>query len=290
MQTVILYFRRHWRGEMGLFWSFWINLVALRLLISAAQFLIAPPSGAAPLIALPLAIFFHVLLFVWQVVGTLRAAEAEIRGGGAMAPVWGAQAGCLLAFWLALADVWGAWQSAQPTPPPDDFVERQQAARAASYDISVRDGGTTLAFQGTIAGGSTRALQAFLADHPGVQRVTLASQGGSIYEARGFAKTFREAGLETHVDGECSSACVLAFIGGTRRSLARAGQLGFHQYRVEASYDVPFAKLHFEQERDRALFQAAGVSAAFTQIMFQARADAMWFPTHDELTAAGVLN
>ena len=289
MQTVILYILRHWCGEMGLIWSFWVNLVALRLALTALQWLIAPPSGADPILTLPLAFLAHVIVFVWQVVGTLRAAEADIKGGGAMAPVWGAQLGCLIAFWLVLSDVWGAWQSAQPTPPPDDFVQRQQAARAASYSMTLRDANTTLAFQGTIAGGSTKAFKAQLEAMPSITLVTLSSEGGSIYEARGLAKVIREAGIATRVDDSCTSACVLAFIGGATRSLGRDGQLGFHQYRVDASYDVPFAKLHFEQERDRTLFEEAGVSKDFTQIMFKARAEDMWFPTRDELTAANVL-
>ena len=82
---------------------------------------------------------------------------------------------------------------------------------------------------------------------------------------------------------------VVAFIGGVNRRLAQGAKLGFHQYRIDASYDVPFANPKAEEAKDRALFEQAGVSMWFQERMFLTETNSMWFPTMDELQNARVV-
>ncbi len=66
-------------------------------------------------------------------------------------------------------------------------------------------------------------------------------------------------------------------------------RLGFHQYRVEAGYIVLGTDPKGEQERDKALYLAAGVKPEFVALMHQASPDAMWYPGKGELLDAGVI-
>jgi hypothetical protein len=72
--------------------------------------------------------------------------------------------------------------------------------------------------------------------------VRLNSQGGSLLEGMTIGNVIRDASLETLIsrDGECASACALAFLGGTRRYATGTGigrrmefgaALGFHGFR-----------------------------------------------------------
>jgi hypothetical protein len=81
----------------------------------------------------------------------------------------------------------------------------------------------------------------------------------------------------------------LAFIGGTTRRLAQGAKLGFHQYRIDATYKVPFANPKAEEAKDRNLFEQAGVAEWFLDRMFMTEPGDMWFPSSDEVRDAGVV-
>ena len=71
--------------------------------------------------------------------------------------------------------------------------------------------------------------------------------------------------------------------------LKRDARLGFHSYRVEASYSVPIADPGAEQEKDRVLFAKRNVEDWFLQKMYDRDASDMWFPAREELLSAGVI-
>ena len=287
------YLHAHWAGEQSLKWSFWVNLVALRLAIALAQSALASYApnlfSSHPLSMLSLGAFFHGVVFVWQAVGVLRAGESHIRSMGSITDMWGAQLGILVALWVVLSDSWGLWLAVYPAPVEESFAIRMDREHASRYDLTLSNDGTSLRLTGSIEFGATKAVTALLLAHPSIARLVLTSSGGNIYEARGLAKLSRQQKLATYVVENCSSACTIAFIGGVTRQLKRGARLGFHQYRVDASYDVPFADPKIEQAKDRELFMQAGVSDWFLDRMFLADANGMWFPSIDEMQNAHVV-
>ena len=287
----IQYLRSHWAGEQGFAWSFWINLVALRLLISLGQGFLSPDDPVdlseyrAPLMAI--GFFMHVVVLVWQGVGVLRAGGAHIRALGSMANSWGSILGVLVAFWLAISDLWGVWIATLPISTETPFAERMEREHAARYALSVT--GETLVLTGEIDLGVTKAAGAVLADHPEVTKFLLNSPGGNIYEARGLAGLAAVRSLQTEVTDQCTSSCTVAFIGGITRKLGPDAQLGFHQYRIAADYAVLVVDPKSEEARDAELFRKAGVAEWFLKAMFQEHPGGMWYPDHDELRSAGVV-
>ena len=287
------YVKEHWQGQQGLAWSFWINLVALRVLVSVLQEWLGPEDGQnfseSRILVLALALVFHGVLFVWQAVGVLRATEVYVRTSGAMAPVWGTQLATAVAFFWAITYAFGAWQM---TLPDSDLLKSQaelEAERAAKYSIEPSEDGLSLAITGSLELGITKRLKDQLKANPNAAQIILSSTGGNIFEARGLAKTIQQNGLNTLVVSECSSACTTAFIGGAERRVAPGGRLGFHQYRIDADYAVLKADPAREQNRDRAVFLQSGVADWFVEKMFASTASEMWFPDISELLEANVV-
>ncbi len=288
-----LYLKNHWFGRLPLWQTVWINLVSLLVFTDLLLAALIPKAAKlnAPLswsIVGPV-IIAYLALVVWQVTGTLRAMEQHIRDGGGMPAAWGIQAGLLAAFWVILANVWGLWLTTTVVIETENFEERMEREHASKYSLQVSDDGQSVQLQGEITLGVTKKFELLLNNAPNLQTVVLESGGGNIYEARGLAKRISEAGINTHVQTECSSACTLAFIGGVQRTMENAARLGFHQYRIDADYVVAFADPEAEQARDKALFAAAGVKESFLSAMFEQTAAAMWFPEKEVLLEAGVL-
>lgn len=283
----------HWRGRQGLTWSFFVNLVFLRALVFAAQdglvHVLGEDFSGHKTPVLVLAVFFHGVVFVWQSVGVLRAAESTLRARGSMAPVWGVQAATAAALFLSLSYLFGAWQLTISRPDPIKIQAEVEANRAAKYRIELAPDGQSLVLTGTLELGITRHLKTRLERYPETSQIVLTSTGGNIYEARGLAGVIRQNGLSTLVRSECSSACTTVFIGGADRKLLPGARLGFHQYRIDADYAVLGADPADEQRRDRALFLKAGVAEGFVDKMFDSGASEMWFPERAELREANVV-
>jgi hypothetical protein len=290
--TLKRYIVAHWRGEQGLGWSFFVNLVGLRTGLFVLQEMAQPDQYQDyhewAFMVLVAAFFLHGVVFVWQAVGVIRAGEAHIVHHGAIGLHWGAQLGVLVAFWLTASYALNAWQMTNDVPAYENFAEKMDRERAAKYRI-VAQPDDTLLIKGTLELGITKRLAGVLTNDTGIREVILSSEGGNIYEARGLARLFRDKDISTIVVDECSSACTTAFIGGVTRRLKSGAKLGFHQYRIEADYDVLGADPKSEERKDQMLFLDSGVKQSFVSRMHSAASGSMWYPDAGELLDAGVL-
>lgn len=153
-------------------------------------------------------------------------------------------------------------------------------------------------------------IEAILRDNPNVRTLQLNSTGGDIGAATYMADLVIDYALDTNVDGECSSACTLVFLGGEARSVERGSWLGFHQSWWEAEYveqyyldnrdsegwSTPFefaswlyGDTQAEVLKTMEYFVERGVQPLFAIKTMQATSDDMWYPRRKELEAAGVI-
>lgn len=133
MHAVSRYVTGHWRGEHSLKWSFWINLVFIRVLVFAVQNWLGPAEGQDfhehQFAVLILAFVFHGILFVWQAVGVVRASEVHVRERGYMAPAWATQLPLIISvFWVGIFAL-EAWQMTLQVPD-DPRKSRGTGSRA----------------------------------------------------------------------------------------------------------------------------------------------------------------
>ncbi|MFK7993326.1 MAG: hypothetical protein AB8B87_04250 [Granulosicoccus sp.] len=288
------YAKRHWYGQQSLAWSFWFNLVLLRVLVFALQTSLSPTDGEDYRtyrdVILVAVFVFHGLLLLWQLVGVVRAADSHFSEHGTMALVWGSHLGAVLMFLLTAVYTLGAVQMTLKNAEKTDVLALMNDEHASRYSITLSADNYSLLIDGTIELGITRALKATLQQSPQVHTVILNSEGGNIYEGRGLARLIIDKQLDTHVDTLCASACIIAFSGGKVRSSSLRARFGFHQYRLEADYTIIATDVGKEQRRDQQLLLDAGVGTEFVQGVFSQPSASMWWPALEELQDAGFLH
>ena len=283
------YVLSHWRGEFSLVRSFWLNGVALRLVLYGVLAILIRDSPVARPLALG-AVGVDLAVLIWQCTGYFRAAERNLRGLGSMLPLWGGMFALIVAVFVVLTQWWGlALATHTPSGELPYSVQRDQL-HASNYEMGVSEDGAILSLRGVIALGATKRFVALLAKHPDLRHVHLTSNGGNIYEARGIAKLILARELSTFVEQDCSSACTLLFIAGKMRGIAPGAKLGFHGYLLTNASQLPHIDVAAEQEKDRDYFRARGVSDAFLDMMFQRSHKEIWTPDFATLRTAGVVN
>ena len=288
------YLKDHWAGRHSLAVSFWINLVALRLAVIAVEAFVITPfaeGSLAGLIAtITYLVFAHIALFVWQVRGLLQACDRYQTSYGSMSVVLGVHLGIVLSLFFTVVSSFTTFQNSFIVRDDTRLFLIWEEERAAKYAIDLLDDGTRIRLAGSFELGVTKKLRALLERHPDATLLELASPGGNTYEGRGIAKLVLTYGLDTQVDADCFSACTLAFMAGKRRLLGPNGRLGFHQYGLDADYEVPFLDIAAEQEIDRSFFLERGISDDFLEKVFSAGHREIWVPERPELLEAGVIH
>lgn len=164
---------------------------------------------------------------------------------------------------------------------------------------------------GEIAYEDVGVLRTLLARHEGrVTTLRLTSDGGFIEAAYEMADIVIDHGLDTVVEGECSSACAVIFLAGETRGMARGGRIGLHPaswgvgslrsyYRdLQPDYgwedEFAFAEwVYREGQRDAnklvGYMIARGVAPGFALDVVNRGIGTMWYPTRAEMEKANVL-
>lgn len=279
---------RHWRGELSLAVSFWINNlllpIPLGLGIGALGVWITLTgdglrSGAiALLVAWPLLL----LLSSWCVVGCWRAARAYRASGGGV--LWSGGAQLLLAL-SALATL--ASFGLEFLPRAGEYLRMARGIDPLGHlEARVSPDGRRLSLSGPIGLGDAQRVQAMLAQARRVRTVELQSPGGRLLEAERLAAALRAAGLDTRTVGDCQSACTLLHMAGQRRQMLPQARLGFH--RASTGTVNPVLDQFANRELARA-YRGAGLPEPMLRRVLQTPAHAMWHPGRDELVAAGLI-
>jgi hypothetical protein len=273
---------RHWRGELSLPVSYWLNGVlggiAIAVVMAGLGAVIAEQNDAQPLMWLTAigASWLCVLLFTtWQAVGVWRSATRYKRGGRSF---WGGAAKTMM--------VIGAIQTAASfaivgAPQLAGIFEIVTGdSKVGPHQFHVLANGQTLEFAGGITFGVAREMEGFLDAMNGVKTVRLDSIGGRILEAQKMSDIIKARGLSTFVARDCLSACTIVFLGGKERCVLATARLGFHQpaFRGMTSSE---RRDTIAQEVQR--LQRFGLSKAFAERANTATPSGMWYPDKDEL-------
>ena len=153
-------------------------------------------------------------------------------------------------------------------------------------------------------------IKELLLNNPKVTRIQLNSLGGLIEAAVFMSDIIIDFELNTHVVGECSSACTLMFLAGNKRTIERGSWLGFHQ----GSWDKDAIESHYEYNKEKYGWNDAfdhsswiykdtqkeifrgmeylierGVEPLFAIKTMKADSKDMWYPRRKELETAGVI-
>ncbi|MFG6468747.1 hypothetical protein [Roseateles sp. BYS87W] len=278
------YFARHWRGEMSLPRSFWVNhmLVAtpLAMLLTGLMSWISVKGDSLQINAIVVLLGFPLLtaLDVWCIVGAWRAATVYLRHHGSLLWGWLTRGALVLGtLQLAASLLFGLlpslgeyWQMARGIDP------------IGQATFTVAEDGRSLLLSGVIGMGDGERLRALLASDAArdLKRVELSSPGGRVREAEQMAAAVKAHRHESRAVGTCASACTLVFLAGSQRHLAPEGQLGFHRAST-GTFNPVFEQLANQQLAST--YRSLGLPEAMIEKTLRTPARSMWFVPREEL-------
>lgn len=290
------YIAKHWRGELSLAKSYWVNTILLSIpftiMISSLDTLSRKihtvEETAALFWALAALTVFVFPLTVWQLMGTWRSASRRTAATGKSG--WSTVAKVLICFgWLQLAG--SAIQVSEGWPVYKETALYTLGLNPmGDYKVEVIDGGAGVAVRGAIARGLVDDVRAALDRAGDPSYVVLDSVGGRIGVAASLNRTFQERGLITLVQSKCYSACALAFLGGRLRVLGDGAVLGFHQSTSGLKDSVTVRAMEMSANAaSRDLMHEAGVHNWFIDQAMETPSEQMWTPPIETLAEADVI-
>lgn len=284
------YVTRHWRGELSLARSYWVNnlLMAtpLALLLTGLMSWIGAIGDSLQVSAITVLVGMPLLLAlnVWCLVGAWRAASNYLRERGSLLWGWLARLSLGLGALQLLASVGLGllpnlgefWQMARGIDPLG------QARFSLSAD------GRSLRMDGVIGMGDGERLRVLLASEAarGLKRVELVSPGGRVREAEHMAQAVKQHGHAVRAVGTCASACTLVFLAGSPRQLSPEAQLGFHRAST-GSYNPVFDEIANQQLAQT--YRELGLPQSMIDKTLDTPARSMWFVPRAELAAHALI-
>lgn len=280
------YLRRHWDGDLSLPITYWVNGVGSTMLVIGLGALATgldwtdAPRMSAGVVALVIA--FAMVATVWQLVGVWRSADKHVGRGGLQ--VWATLAKVAVVMGVLRT---GVDLSETTIPQLGGLLEIVRGdPQHSGYELRVLRDASELEVAGPIGFGLSDEVQKILDAHPTITLVHLNSNGGRVEEAKKLAGLITARGLSTYSSGGCASACTIAFMGGERRLLRPGASLGFHSFDFPGMSALELASAHREAIE---FLVARGVTRAFAERAFDTPSSSMWYPTAQELIAAGVV-
>jgi ATP-dependent protease ClpP protease subunit len=278
---------RHWRGQLPLARSYWVNGFLVNIVTVAGQAFILglAQSRQLALVASAFVIFVALALAlqVWSFVGIWRSAGRHVaRGGSAF---WAFAARAMIALGVI---------SLAATSPQLWSQTREMVLIASGNDpigtpavIETSASGDEITFDGNITSGVSANLRQVLDAAPKARKLLLKSRGGRILEALAMVDLIKARRLDTRVVQNCESACTLLFLAGVERSASPLAAIGFHQPDFPGLSSQERASIIQSNRED---YRAAGITDQFIDRIMATTPEQMWYPTGEEMTNAGVLN
>lgn len=281
------YIVRHWRGELSLGKSYWLNGMLMGVFVAVLSTAVSRMDVAAhprvySLTVIVLLLLVTPLLATWQWVGVWRSANHHVERGGKRAWAVLAEvmvvvgvlsfAGSMAATYLpASAQYWRILTDTDPM---------------SHYEVRVIRDDTELEVRGPIGFGLTDRVREELDAHPTITLIHLNSPGGRVAEARALAKLIEDRGLSTYTATGCASACILPFMAGRQRLINGDARLGFHQYGFPGVRGADFSG---QYATDEAYLRTRGIAPNFVARAYATPNRSLWKPSLAELAAAHVI-
>lgn len=280
------YFARHWRGELSLPVSYWINggllSVPVGALVPWADRLAAGQSLRAVATTGLAALAFTLLFSLWSSVGIWRSAGRHASRGGAR--LWSVLARIMIAIG-ALALLYALVTSTGPLLKEYVLIALGQDP-LGKVDVRASPDGRTVVLRGMLGEGATGRVKAVLDAAPEATTLVLDSPGGRLHEAEALARLVGARQMNTYVEAQCASACTYVFLAGKDRAATPNAKIGFHRPSLAGINPVAQGEA---TRRMLASYRAAGLPEAFLARIAETPSHSAWYPTRDELLAAHVL-
>lgn len=281
------YLIQHWRGELTLAVSYWLNGILATGFVAVTAGVVSAVQETVNLkVTAALLIFIYCLgiaVSLWQIVGTWRSASNHVGRGGK--PVWALLA--KIALVLGILNL-GTITAITIVPQIGEFSRIIAGDTSIpAYETGVYPGdGTQVYFRGGLRAGSAKAFERILRLAPRAEILSINSVGGRLREAQEMARLVRERRLLTVTSEECLSAATLVFISGRERAAAARAKVGFHRGTLPG---ITVEQQRASDELIREMMRSAGISDTFIDRVLATSSEELWFPSIEEMRRAGVV-
>lgn len=279
------YIIRHWRGELSLAQSYWINYVLLEIILSFSIFTVCSIAtsvnrGSLRLIQIAtLIIVATIPVYIWQIIGCWKSSRRQEKKTKKY-------------FWPRLAQIsliLGLLYSLSVIEPLMLFIKISTRTDSLSkYKIEMINE-EEIAISGNIAWGIETDFQKILKENPNIKLIHLNSRGGRVRPARKIQELIKKYKLSTCTSTECSSACVIAYMAGFNRILGEKGKIGFHSYSFLGLSNASNSEMEKEMEIERKYYTNLGLSTTFINKAFETSNNDVWYPSNIELIKNNVI-
>jgi len=280
------YFVRHWRGDLSLVISYWVNgLLGTFLVLLTANTLGAMQNNISLTLVAALSLLVYataIVASIWQLVGVWRSASNHVSRGGNSG--WASLAKGAVIFGVLNCLVLFCRTYIPQSVEMVSIIAGDK--RLPPYEIRVLAGGTEVEFRGGLRAGCAKELERILSAIPQAKVLHIESPGGRIGEAKRVIQLVRDRGLTTYTSERCLSAATLVLMSGKERVVAAGAKVGFHAGKL------PGATAEQQNEMAnlvRKTMESAGVSEQFISRVLVTPSEQMWYPTFDEMLGARVV-
>jgi uncharacterized RDD family membrane protein YckC len=283
------YLRLHWRGELPLATSFYVNtvllltpllmaLVSLNLMINVEG---EHLQGASIMLLLLWCVTLSAL--AWSAIGSWRAVQAAMDDGldsrVALALLLGVGLLAGLVLGSALLEF---------APRLNSYLTLARGEDPVGHaDLSVSPDGRRLRLSGALGGGDSVRFLILANQAPGARTLEVESPGGRLHEAQRIAEFVRAQHWLVRVTGACDGPCVLLLLAGAQNQLMPGATLGLHG--LAPGMFGPLTRGAARQALAPS-FEAMGMPPALMQRMLDADPDAPWRPSRRELLIERVID
>jgi len=280
------YFVRHWRGDLSLGVSYWANgfLGTFFVLFAANMLVQMRDSVSLQLLAILSLLLYAIVLTatVWQLVGVWRSATKHTSKGGSSGWATAAKVAVVFGVLRCFGLFWNTY-----IPQSTEMLRILAGDRSIPvFEIRVLPGGTEIEYRGGLRAGCAKELEKILAAVPQAKVLHIESIGGRILEAEAMMKLVRDRGLTTYTSECCLSAATLVLMSGKERVIETGAKVGFHAGTFPG---LTSDQLNEMNDVISTTMQSAGVSQSFISRVLATPAEQMWYPTYEEMRAAGVI-
>lgn len=280
----------HFRGDLPLAASYWINSIVVGILIYVTGPVIAAAvrryeyaySLTAGFIGYWIVVF---MLQIWLWVGIWRSSNRHIST--TKRSFWATAAKIMVC--LSVLGTLARFVTYQYGFPAivESFKYADTVNSLSDFTIAVKDGGKVLSYSGPIGLKSVAAVREALEDNPDIEIAELNSRGGLIDKAYQLLHLILVYRLTTYTDKQCYSACTIVFMGGRERYLKDGAALGFH--RPQQIFFNQQASIYVVEGIIQSFYRL-GYDRSFIDRAFRKTPNRnLWRPSYKELYAAHVI-
>lgn len=281
------YFAKHWRGELSLGVSYWINnfLINTVIYVFILYFSKIADFTEHEILHPFLAICIWILIFVytpWNLVGLWRASNYHIKQYNkyfwANVVKFLVIIGCIQSVAVILEN--GIPQI------KDNLNIILKNDSLSKNEIRILNNGRELEIKGGISFGLTNIVKGYFESYPNIKTVHLNSPGGRVLESHKLYNYLKYKNVDTYTTTGCQSACVNIFLAGKNRYIKNGAEIGLHSP-IFPGYSESEKISSINEEKE--FFRKLNVPTDFINKIFSTPSSDMWKPSYAELINAKIV-